>query len=78
MRCGGRRCRWFAGARAKAKYDSGCSQKDKYFHSLDSFVESSAQMPQPDVFLAKFFRRLRHRHLPAQFAGSVNPVDHLH
>ena len=55
MRCGCRRCRWFAGARAKAKYDSGCSQKDKYFHSLDSFVESSAQMPQPDVFLAKFF-----------------------
>ena len=48
------------------------------FIVLDSFVESSVQMPQPDVFLAKFFRRLRHRHFPTQFAGSVNPIDHLH
>jgi hypothetical protein len=49
------RDRLFGGARTQAKHDSRCSKKGKCFHSLNSFVEDSAQVTWADVFLAKFF-----------------------
>jgi hypothetical protein len=52
---GGRGRGRLRGARTQPKHDSRCGKKDKYFHSLNSFVECSAQMSQTDVFLAKFF-----------------------
>src|SRR5882762_1709321 len=52
---GGRGRGRLRGARTQAKHDSGCGKKDKYFHSLNSFVECSAQASRTDVFLANFF-----------------------
>jgi len=43
--CGGRGRGRLRGARTQAKHHSRCGKKDEYFHSLKSFVESSAQMP---------------------------------